>query len=82
VNKENNLNVNYFKIPKKHRGLHKMPSRATCGPVFETPEFILDIHLLRLSIQCAGSITIMWSVNVFINDFTLTFRRKKNSFVK
>jgi len=32
VNKQNNLNVNYFKIPKKHSGLHKMPSRATCGP--------------------------------------------------
>jgi len=81
VNKQNNLNVNYFKIPKKHSGLHKTPSWATCGPVFETPEFILDIYLLRLSMHCAGSITIMWSVNVFINDFTLTCRRKK-SFVK
>jgi len=24
-------NVNYLKIPQKHRGPHKMPSRATCG---------------------------------------------------
>jgi len=25
------VNVNSLKIPKKHRGSHKMPSRATCG---------------------------------------------------
>jgi len=31
VNKPNNLNVNYLKIPKKHRGPHKM------GRVFEIP---------------------------------------------
>jgi len=30
VNKPNNYNVNYLKIPKQHRGQHKMPSRATC----------------------------------------------------
>jgi len=23
MNKQNNLDVSYFKIPKKHRGLHK-----------------------------------------------------------
>jgi len=28
----NNFNVNYLKIPRKHRGQHKTPSRATCGP--------------------------------------------------
>ena len=44
--------------------------------VFETPAFILDIYLLRLTIHCAGSITIMWSVKVFINDFALTCRRE------
>jgi len=27
-----NINVNYLKIPKKHRGPHKRPSRVTCGP--------------------------------------------------
>jgi len=27
-----NTNVNYLKIPKKHCGPHKRPSRATCGP--------------------------------------------------
>jgi len=27
-----NLNVNYLKFPKKHRGPHKRASRATCGP--------------------------------------------------
>jgi len=25
MNKLNNLNVNYLKIPKKHRGPHKIP---------------------------------------------------------
>jgi len=32
VNKLNNLNYNYFKIPEKYCGPHKMPSWATCGP--------------------------------------------------
>jgi len=27
-----NVNVHYFKIPKKQRRPHKRPSRATCGP--------------------------------------------------
>jgi len=31
VNKLNNVNINYLKIPKKHRGLHKTPSRVSCG---------------------------------------------------
>jgi len=26
------VSVNYLKIPKKHRGPHKTPSRATCNP--------------------------------------------------
>jgi len=30
MNKLNNLNVNYLKIPKKHRGPHKMLSRTGC----------------------------------------------------
>ena len=30
MNKLNNLNVNYFKIRKKHLGPHKMSSRAAC----------------------------------------------------
>jgi len=66
------------KFPKSIAGCTKCPHAAS---VFETPEFILGIYLLRLSMHCAGSITIMWSVNVFINDFTLTCRGK-NSFVK
>jgi len=32
VKKLNNLNINYLKLPIKHCGPHKMPSRATCGP--------------------------------------------------
>jgi len=32
VNKLKNLNVDYMKIPKTHRGPHKMPSEATCRP--------------------------------------------------
>jgi len=32
VNKPNNVNVNYLKIPKKSRGPHKTPWRATYGP--------------------------------------------------
>jgi len=27
-----NVNVHYLKSPKKHRGPHRRPSRATCGP--------------------------------------------------
>jgi len=30
MNKLINLNVNYFKIPKKDRGPNKIPSRAAC----------------------------------------------------
>jgi len=30
VNKLNNINVNYLKIPKWHRGPHKMPSWVAC----------------------------------------------------
>jgi len=30
MHKVNNVNVNYLKIPKHHRGSHKMPSRAAC----------------------------------------------------
>jgi len=32
VNKLNNVNVNYLKIPKKHRVPHKTPSWAICCP--------------------------------------------------
>jgi len=32
VNKLNNVNVNYLKLPKKHRGPQETPSWATCGP--------------------------------------------------
>ena len=32
LNNLNNLNSNHLKIPKKHCGPYKMPSRATCGP--------------------------------------------------
>jgi len=31
VNKLNKLNVNYLKIPRKHHGPQKIPSRAKCG---------------------------------------------------
>jgi len=30
VNELNNINVNYLKIPQKHRGPHKTPSRVAC----------------------------------------------------
>jgi len=65
------------KLPKSIAGCTKCRRGRHAALVFETPELILDIYLLRLSMHCAGSITIMWSVNVFINDFTLSFRRKK-----
>jgi len=29
---------------------------------------------------CDGSITVMWSLNVFINDFPLPCRRVKNQY--
>jgi len=65
------------KFPQSIAGCPKCPRGRLAARVFETPEFILDIYLLRLSIHCAGSITIMWSVDVIINDFTLTCRQKK-----
>jgi len=68
------------KFPKSIAGCTKCPRGQHAVPVFETPEFILDIYLLRLSMHCAGSITIMCSVNLFINDFRLTCRRKNNQF--
>jgi len=43
VNKQNNLNVNYFKIPKGIAGCTKCPRGRHAVRVFETPEFILDI---------------------------------------
>jgi len=30
--------------------------------------------------SCNGSITVMWTLDVFINDFTLTCRRVKTQF--
>jgi len=30
MNELNNVDVNYFKTPQKHRGPQKMPSRAAC----------------------------------------------------
>jgi len=70
------------KFPKTIAGCTKCPRGRHATHVFEIPEFLLDIYLLRLSMHCTGSITIMWSIDIFINDFTLTCRRKKNSFVK
>jgi len=32
MNKLNNVNANYLKIPKKHCGPQKTPSWAKCGP--------------------------------------------------
>jgi len=32
-----NVNASYLKIPEKRQEPNKKPSRATCGPVFETP---------------------------------------------
>jgi len=64
------------KFPKSIAGCTKCPRGRHAARVFETPDFILDMNLLRLSMHCAGSITMMWSVNVFINDFTLTCRWK------
>jgi len=39
----------------------------TCGAIFWPP------HM-----YCDGSITIMWSLNIFINDFPLICRQVKN----
>jgi len=41
---------------------------------------VLDMYLLRLNMYCDGSTTIMWSVNIFIKDFTLPCRRVKKQF--
>jgi len=73
MNKLNNLNVNYFKLPKKHRGPHKIPLRAAClRPCHRhslATTFFLDIYLLQSKLPCNGLIT--------INDFILTFWREK-----
>jgi len=42
-----------------------------------TTTCFLDTYLLRLKLHCKSLITVMLSVTVFINDFILTFRRKK-----
>jgi len=70
------------KFPKSIAGRTKCPRRQHASCVFETTAFILDIYLLRLNMHCAGTITIMWSIKVFIIYFTLTCRREKKSFVK
>jgi len=43
-----------------------------------TTTFFIVIYLLRLKLHYHGLITVMLSVTVFINDFVLTFRRKKS----
>ena len=43
ANNLNNVNSNYLKIPKKHCGPHKMPSRTTCGPSLWAPDPDLSI---------------------------------------
>jgi len=83
MNKPNNLNVNYLKIPRKHCGPHKSSRGLGVWDLchrhcLATTTFFLNIYLLRLNLHCNGLITIMLSVTVFINDFTLTFRRKKS----
>jgi len=47
------------KFPKSIAACTKFPRGRYMARVFETPEFILDIYLLQLSMHCAGSITIM-----------------------
>jgi len=42
VNNLNNVNVNCLKIPKKHCGPHKMPSRAICDPSVWVPDLELS----------------------------------------
>ena len=63
------------KFPKSIAVRTKCPRGRHAACAFEAPAFIIDIYLLRLSMHCAGSITIMWSVEVFIN-YSLTFRQK------
>jgi len=46
------------KFPKSIAGCTKCPRGRHAAPVFETPQFIPDNHLLRLSMHCAGSITV------------------------
>jgi len=43
-----------------------------------TIAFLLDIYLRWHLQYCDGSITVMWSLNVFINDFPLPSCRVKN----
>jgi len=86
MNKVNNQNVNYLKILKTHRGPTAVHGPRVWDPCHRqclaTIAFFPYIYLLQLSLHCDGLITIMWSVNVFINDFTLTCRWKKTVWVK
>jgi len=40
-------NFNYLKIPRKHRGPHKIPSRATCCPRATCLRRLFQTHLMR-----------------------------------
>jgi len=66
VNNLNNLNSYHLKIPKKHCGPHKMPSRATCGPSFWAPDLDLSTSSRKkckspsTDLDCELRFTIEW----------------------
>jgi len=76
-----------WKFWKSIAGCTKCPRgpNATHGPrvwdichryCLATMAFFLYIYLLRWNLHCDDWITAMWSVKVFINDFTLICRRE------
>jgi len=86
-NKLNNLNVNYFKIPKKHREPHKMPSRAACLRPLSQTLFINNsilsryIWLLRLKLHCNVNDNHVERYR-FHQRFHINFAMRKKAWVK
>ena len=87
-----NVNVNYLKIPKKHRGPHKRPSRATCGRRAACLRHLL-YRILYLEVVCALAISgkpisnslihfFVFRLSFFLlSDFQKAFTEKKKQFV-
>jgi len=50
---------NHLKISKMHRGPHKTPSHATCGPRVETPAVVFNLTLAKSDIRKRPTATLI-----------------------
>jgi len=64
VNKPNNFNVNYFKIPGKHRGPQNIPRQATCAQRPRVWDPTLCISYVTISNCCFR----LWRTCLFQNQ--------------